>query len=121
MVSCGTSLHCWQCCSCLFVFGRTVVYRSHYKRPQFPPEVGFGGPNYRLQRLMLLAHQDSVDGMTGRHYGALPLQMTTTALIAGLAPLRSFQIVLSNLYTVYHHLCKLLPGYLVTFELHSCT
>jgi len=43
-----------QCCSWLFVAGRTVVYRSHYKRPQFPPKVDFGGPNYnRLQRLML--------------------------------------------------------------------
>jgi len=36
-----------------FVSGRTVVYRSHYKRPQFPPKIDFGGPNYRLQRLML--------------------------------------------------------------------
>jgi len=44
---------CVQCCSCLFVSGRTVVYRSHYKRPQFLPKVEFGGPNYRLQRLML--------------------------------------------------------------------
>jgi len=42
-----------QCCSCLFVSGRTVVYRSHYKRPQFPPKIDFGRPNYRLQRLML--------------------------------------------------------------------
>jgi len=42
-----------QCCSCFFVSGRTVVYRSHYKRPQFPSKVDFGGPNYRLQRLML--------------------------------------------------------------------
>jgi len=30
-----------------------VVYRSHYKRPQFPPKIDFGGPNYRIQRLML--------------------------------------------------------------------
>jgi len=42
-----------QCCSCLFVSGRTVVYSSHYKRPQFPPKIDFGAPNYRLQRLML--------------------------------------------------------------------
>jgi len=42
-----------QCCSCLFVSGRTVVYRSHYIRPQFPPKIDFVGPNYRLQRLML--------------------------------------------------------------------
>jgi len=42
-----------QCCSCLFVSGRTVVYRSYYKRPQFSPKIDFGGPNYRLQRLML--------------------------------------------------------------------
>jgi len=42
-----------QCCSCLFVSGRTVVYRSHFKRPQFPPKIDFGGPNCRLQRLML--------------------------------------------------------------------
>jgi len=39
--------------SCLFVSGRTVVYRSHYKRPKFPPNIDFGGPNYRLQHLML--------------------------------------------------------------------
>jgi len=45
-----------QCCSFLFVSVRTVVYRrlcSHFKRPQFPPKFDFGGPNYRLQRLML--------------------------------------------------------------------
>jgi len=42
-----------QSCSCLFVSGRTVVYRSHYKRPQFPPKIDFGSPNYRLQRLRL--------------------------------------------------------------------
>jgi len=42
-----------ECCSCFFVFGRTVVYRSHYKRPQFAPKVDFGGPNYRLQRLLV--------------------------------------------------------------------
>jgi len=42
-----------QCCSCLFISSRTVIYRSHYKRPQFPPKVDFGGPNYRQQRLML--------------------------------------------------------------------
>jgi len=45
--------HVTQCCSCLFVSGRTVVYRSHYKRPQFVPKIDFGGPNYSLQRLML--------------------------------------------------------------------
>jgi len=38
---------------CLFVSGRTVVYRSHYKRPQFPPKVDFGVPSYRLKRLLL--------------------------------------------------------------------
>jgi len=42
-----------QCCSCLFFLCRTVVYRSHYKRPQFLPKIDFGGPNYRLHRLML--------------------------------------------------------------------
>jgi len=42
-----------QCCSRLFVSGRTVVYRSHYKRPQFTPKIDFGGLNYRLQHLML--------------------------------------------------------------------
>jgi len=30
----------------------TVVYRSRYKRPQFPPKIDFGGPNNRLQRLI---------------------------------------------------------------------
>jgi len=47
------SLPSTQCCSCLFVSGRTVVYRSHYKRPKFPAKIDFGGPNYNLQRLML--------------------------------------------------------------------
>jgi len=28
----------------LFISGWTVVYKSHYKRPQFPPKVEFGGP-----------------------------------------------------------------------------
>jgi len=41
---------CSHCSSGVFyVSGRTVVYRNHYKRPQFPPKVHFGGPNYRLQ------------------------------------------------------------------------
>jgi len=56
-VSENAALGLGQCCrprpSCFFVSGRTVVYRSQYKRPQFPPKVDFGGPNYRLQRLML--------------------------------------------------------------------
>jgi len=30
-----------------------VVYRGQYKRPPFPPKIDFGGPNYRLQRLMM--------------------------------------------------------------------
>jgi len=29
-------------------------YRSHYRRPQFPPKVDFGGPNNRLQAYVLL-------------------------------------------------------------------
>jgi len=37
-----------QCCSCLFICGRTVVDRNHYKRPQFAPEVFYGGPKYKL-------------------------------------------------------------------------
>jgi len=47
-----------QCCSCLFVSGRTVVYRSHYKLPQFPPKVDFGGPNNRLQTSLVSSHVD---------------------------------------------------------------
>jgi len=47
-----------QCCSCLFASGRTVVYRSHYTRPQFPPKVGFVGPNYRLQASHVASHVD---------------------------------------------------------------
>jgi len=47
-----------QCCSCLFVSGRTVVYRSHYKRPQFPLKVDFGGPYYRLQASHVASHVD---------------------------------------------------------------
>jgi len=37
----------------VFFSGRTVVYRSHYKRPQLTPKIDFGGTNYRLQCLML--------------------------------------------------------------------
>jgi len=56
----GPHQHYWQCCSCLFVSGRTVVYRSRYKRPQFPPKVDFGGPNYnRLQASHVASHVDS--------------------------------------------------------------
>jgi len=40
------------------IFGRTVVYRSHYKRPQFPPKVDFGGPNNRLQASHVATHVD---------------------------------------------------------------
>jgi len=47
-----------QCCSCLFVSGRTVVYRSQYKRPQFQPRVAFGGPNYRLQASHVVSQVD---------------------------------------------------------------
>jgi len=47
-----------QCCSCLFVSGRTVVYCSHYKRPQFLPKVDFGGPNYWLQTFHVVSHVD---------------------------------------------------------------
>jgi len=47
-----------QCCSCLFVSGGTVVYRSHYKWPQLPPKVDFGGPNYRLQASLVASHVD---------------------------------------------------------------
>jgi len=43
----------YQCCSCLFVSGRTVVYRGQYKRPQFPLKIDFGSPNYNLQRLLM--------------------------------------------------------------------
>jgi len=50
--------HCIQCCSCLFVSGWTVVYRSHYNRPQFPPKVYFDGPNYRLQESHVASHVD---------------------------------------------------------------
>jgi len=52
-------LYLKQCCSCLFVSGRTVVYRSHYKRPQFPPKVCFGDPNYnRLEASHVASHVD---------------------------------------------------------------
>jgi len=47
-----------QCCSCLFFTGSTVVYRIHYIRPQFPPEVDFCGPNYRLQASHFVSHVD---------------------------------------------------------------
>jgi len=47
-----------QCCSCLLVSVRTVVYGSHYKRPQFPSKVDFGGPNYRLHASHIASHVD---------------------------------------------------------------
>jgi len=36
----------YQCCSCLFVSGRAVVYTIWFTglRPQFPPKINFGGP-----------------------------------------------------------------------------
>jgi len=71
-----------QCCSYLFHSGRTVVYRSHYKRPQFPPKVDFGGPNYRL----LASHVDwpsrtMLTDRPARQDAVLPRCMTATALL----------------------------------------
>jgi len=76
-----------QCCSCcLFVSGRTVVYRSHYIRPQFPPKVDFGGLSYRLQASHVASHVDwpSSTLLTvrpARQYGVQPRRMTTIELI----------------------------------------
>jgi len=40
MVTCYTvQVTSRQCCSCLFASGRTVVYRSHFKQPQFPTKI----------------------------------------------------------------------------------
>jgi len=69
-----------QCCSCLFVSGRTVVYRIHYKRPQFPRKIDFGGPNYRLQRLMLRLLLTLLTVRPARQDGVYLRRMTTTAL-----------------------------------------
>jgi len=76
---------CMQCCSCLFVSSRTVVYRSHYKRPQFPPRVDFGGPNYRLHASHVASHVDLpsrtlLTVRPARLDGVLLRRMTTTAL-----------------------------------------
>jgi len=49
---CTVTLVCSAVVVFLFLAGLSV-YRSHYKRPPFLPKVNFGGPNYRLQRLML--------------------------------------------------------------------
>jgi len=78
----------WQCCSYLFVSGRTLVYLSHYKRPQFPPKVDFGGPNYRLKASHVASHIDwpSKTLLTVRpaqHDDVLLRRMTTTALGGG--------------------------------------
>jgi len=72
--------------SCLFVSGRTVVYRNRYKRPQFPPKVDFGGPNYRLQASHDASHVDwpSMTLLTvwlARQNGVRLRRMTTTALL----------------------------------------
>jgi len=72
-----------QCCSCLFVSGRTVVYRSHYKRPQFPPKVDFGGPNYRLSHVASHVDWPSRTLLTvrpARQDAVYLRRMTTTAL-----------------------------------------
>jgi len=75
-----------QWCSCLFVSGRTVVYRSHYKRPEFPPKVDFGGPNYRLQASHVAYHVDwprrtLFTVIPARQDAVLLRRMTTTALV----------------------------------------
>jgi len=75
-----------QCCRCLFVSGRTVVYRSHYKRPQSPHKVDFGGPNYRLQASHVASHVDwpsrtMLTVRPVRQDGVLPRRRTTTAMI----------------------------------------
>jgi len=80
-----------QCCSCLFVSGRTVVYRSHYKRPQFFPKVDIGGPHHRLQASHVASHVDwprrtLLTVKPARQDGVLPRRMTTTALISTLPP-----------------------------------
>jgi len=74
-----------QCCSCLFVSGRTVVYRGHYKQPQFPPKVDFCGPNYRLQTSHDASHVDwpsrtLLTVRPARHDAVVLRRMTTTAL-----------------------------------------
>jgi len=74
-----------QCCSCFFVSGRTVVYRSYYKRPKFPPKVDFGGPNYRLQASHVASHVDwpnrtLLTARPARQDAVLLRRMTTTAL-----------------------------------------
>jgi len=33
-----------------------MVYRSNYKRPQFPPKVVFDSPNYRLHASHVASH-----------------------------------------------------------------
>jgi len=70
-----------QCYSCLFVSGRTVAYRSHFIRPQFPPKVDFGAANSRLQASHLAFHVDwpSRTLLTVRpawQDGVLPRRMT---------------------------------------------
>jgi len=104
-----SSLHLHiQCCSCLFVSGRTVVYRCHYKRPQFPPKVEVGGPTYRLQRLMLplmltspagLCWQLDWPGRTLSRCGAWQLQHCSYL------PLYNMLVYLNvnvNCYTIYY-------------------
>jgi len=63
-----------------------VVYRSHYKRPQFPPKVDFGGPDYRLQASHVASHVDwpsrtLLKVRLAWQDAVLLRRMTTTALV----------------------------------------
>jgi len=78
--------HSTQGCSCFFISGRTVVYKSHYKRPQFPLKVDFGGSNYRLEASHVASHVDWPSRTLlmvrpARQNAVLLRCMTTTALV----------------------------------------
>jgi len=59
---------------------------SNYKRPQFPPKVDIGSPNYRLQASHVASHVDWPSRILltvrpARQDAVLPHRMTTTALV----------------------------------------
>jgi len=82
-----------------------VVYRSHFKRPQIPPKVDFGGPNYRLRESHVASHVDwpSRTLLTlrpARQDAVLLRRMTTT---------RRSNLMLQHLWNVISlHLCTTL-------------
>jgi len=81
-----------------------MVYRSNYKRPQFPPKVDFGGPNYRLHASHVASHVDwpsrtLLKVRPARQDAVLPRRRTTTALAVSI--IRTQQLSSKPVTSVY--------------------